>query len=172
MIGRDALNINPIRTGAFKVTLLSRDHCLCCLAAAAIFLFPLFPAFAADQQFQGELDPLPHDNSTRDNVVGTGTVSATLSGNTLTVSGSFSGLSSPASAAHLEMGLAMGVPGTVIGSLGATQGPNGQISGSIKLNAAEIAALKKGAVYVQLDSVKAPDGNSWSWLESAETNRP
>jgi hypothetical protein len=130
------------------------------------------PAFAAGQTFQGEFDPVPHDNSTRDNVVGTGTFSATLSGGMLTVHGSFSGLSSAATAAHLRMSLAMGVPGAVIGDLHATAAYDGEISGSTKLSAAQVTALKRGTLYIELDSAKAPDGNSWGWLEDPGADRP
>jgi hypothetical protein len=130
------------------------------------------PAGAADRRYQGELDPFPHDNSTRDAVVGIGTISATLTGNMLTIAGYFAGLSSAATAAHLQMGAAMGVPGPKIGELHVTQARDGEISGSIKLSGAGIAALNRGAVYVQLDSVNATDGNSWGWLENPEAPRP
>lgn len=129
-------------------------------------------AGAADGRYQGDLDPFPHDNSTRDAVIGTGTVSAILAGNTLTVTGTFAGLSSPATAAHLQMGMAMGVPGPRIGELSATQARDGEISGKVKLTPAAIAALNKGGLYVQLDSVKAADGNSWGWLEIPDASRP
>jgi hypothetical protein len=130
------------------------------------------PAGAADRRYQGDLDPFPHDNSTRDAVVGTGTVSATLTGNMLTITGHFAGLSSAATAAHLQMGTAMGVPGPRIGELQITQMRDGEISGSVKLTGAGIAALNRGAVYVQLDSVNAADGNSWGWLESLDAPQP
>jgi CHRD domain len=124
------------------------------------------PALAADAQFAGEFDPLPHDNSTRANVVGEGRAIATLSGNLLSVKGEFSGLSSPATGAHLNKGLAMGVPGEAIAPLEAAKDLHGAISGTVKLTADEISALKKGALYVQLDSEKSPEGNSWAWLEA------
>jgi len=135
-----------------------------CLISALLFA----PLSAAAQQFGGDLDPAPHDFSTRDDVVGNGTVSATLSGSALHISGNFSGLSSPATMAHLKMGAAMGVPGAAIGELTATRAANGEISGDVTLDQNEIAALKKGALYVELDSAKAPGGNSWAWLENAE----
>jgi CHRD domain len=125
------------------------------------------PTLAADPQFAGEFDPMPHDNSTRANVVGEGRATATLSGNLLSVRGEFSGLSSPAMGAHLNMGLAMGVPGKAIGPLEAPKDLHGAISGTVKLTADELSALKKGALYVQLDSEKSPEGNSWAWLEAS-----
>lgn len=135
-----------------------------CLAAILLFA----PGLAVAQEYQGDLDPAPHDFSNRDDVVGIGVVSATLSGTTLTITGNFSGLSSPATAAHLRMGLAKGVPGATIAELNATHAAKGEISGSVRLNSAQIAALKKGALYIQLDSVKGTDGNSWAWLENEE----
>jgi hypothetical protein len=146
-----------------------RDHSIFPAAVCLIFAFFITPAVA--QEYQGDLDPAPHDFSNRDDVVGIGIVSATLSGTTLTITGNFTGLSSPATAAHLKMGLAKGVPGATIGELNATHAAKGEISGSIKLNSAQIAALKKGALYVQLDSVKGTDGNSWAWLENGERPR-
>jgi hypothetical protein len=143
-------------------------HCGAFRAVPWILVLALTPSLAAAQQFGGDLDPAPHDNSTRDNVVGTGQVFANLSGNTLQVSGHFAGLSSPVTSAHLEMGVAMGVPGSAIGELSTTGSLNGEISGRVVLNAQEIAALGKGALYVQLDSAKAPDGNSWAWLQSGD----
>ena len=142
------------------------------LRAALLMLAVLTaPSTAMAQQFQGDLDPAPHDFSNRDDVVGIGIVSATLSGTTLTITGNFTGLSSPATAAHLKMGLAMGVPGATIGELNATHAVKGEISGSIKLTSAQITALRKRALYIQLDSVKGKDGNSWAWLESDERPR-
>ncbi|HXS08040.1 MAG TPA: CHRD domain-containing protein [Rhizomicrobium sp.] len=104
--------------------------------------------------------------STRDNVVGIGMVEATLAGDRLTISGRFSDLSSPAIGAQLRMGLALGVPGPKIGDLIVTKADAGEISGTVKLSPAAIAALKNNALYVEIDSAKAPEGNSWAWLEA------
>src|SRR5262249_6979266 len=121
---------------------------------------------AADVQVRGPLDPFPHDMSTRDNVVGFGMVEATLAGDRLTVSGHFTDFSSPAIGAQLRMGLAMGVPGAKIGDLVVTKANSGQTSGPVKRSPAAIAALKNNALYVEIDSAKAPEGNSWAWLEA------
>ena len=37
----------------------------------------------------------------------------------------------------------------------------------IKLNAAQLAALKRQALYIRIDSEKAPDGNVQGWLEES-----
>ena len=103
--------------------------------------------------------------------MGTGQAKAELAGNRLSVSGTFFGLPSPATAAQLRMGLAMGVPGLVIGALTATPSTEGRISGSVTLSSAQIAALDKSAIYVQLNSARAPDGNLWGWLQSSAVDR-
>lgn len=136
------------------------------LAAAMALLLSLTPARAAVPTFEGELDPCPSTPATRANVVGTGTVFASLDGNRLRISGTFSDLSSPATAAQLRIGLAMGVPGPVIGELRVPHELAGAISGVITLNPKQIAALRDNSIYVQIASVKAPDGNLWAWLEA------
>ena len=61
------------------------------------------PAFAADVQYSTPLDPVAFDNSTVKNNVGTGEITATLSGKTLTVTGKYSGLSSAATKAEVPL---------------------------------------------------------------------
>jgi hypothetical protein len=136
------------------------------VALAATLVLALAPAWAAAPAFQGELDPCPSTPATRANVVGIGTVSAALDGDTLTITGTFSELSSPATTAHLRMGLAMGVPGPVIGELRVPHELAGAISGTVTLSPEQINALRRNSVYVQIESVKAPDGNLWAWLEA------
>ena len=149
-----------------------RDRCRVWTGIVLLAAFLAPPAYSGDRQFQGEFDPFPHDNSTRDNVVGTGAISATLAGGQLTIRGDFTGLSSPAVAASLRAGAAMGVPGQKIGELAITKADNGQVTGTVRLNAAAIAALNRNALYVEIDSAKAPDGNSWAWLEAPQAGAP
>ena len=44
----------------------------------------------------------------------------------------------------------------------------GHFSGSVKLSSDQVAALKKQAIYVRIDSEKAPDGNVQGWLEGTK----
>jgi hypothetical protein len=97
-------------------------------------------------------------------VIGHGSVSAVLAGTKLTVTGSFEGMHSPAIAAHLNQSKVTGIPGVVIHELTVTKAISGNISGSVDLTPAEMEALRKGMVYVQIHSVGAPDGNLWGWL--------
>ncbi len=125
------------------------------------------PAFAADVQYSTPLDPVAFDNSTVKNNVGTGEITATLSGKTLTVTGKYSGLSSAATKAEVKIGPVMGVPGPVVGELKIPGGMSGDISGSITLTSAQLASLNKGGVSVVINSEKAPNGNLWGWLQTA-----
>ncbi len=138
---------------------------------AAMALALTTPALAAG--YEAELDPVPFDATTRADVIGSiGNVTATLDGNTLTVQGTFSSLTSPATGGSFRIGLAKGVPGDAIGTLSASRARQGEISGSIKLNAAQKAALDRQSLYIRVDSEKAPDGNLQGWLEAPATHTP
>lgn len=135
-------------------------------------LLAAVPGAAFAQSYEAELDPTPFDATTRDIVIGAiGDVSATLNGDTLTVSGKFSNLTSPATAAQLRTGLAKGVPGDAIGPLTVTHGQEGTVSGSVTLTPSQVTALNRQSVYVRIDSQKAADGNLQGWLEPAGSAR-
>ena len=57
------------------------------------------------------------------------------------------------------------MPGNAIGSLTVSHARQGEINGTIKLTAAQKAALESQALYIRVDSEKAPDGNLQGWLE-------
>lgn len=132
---------------------------------AAAMLLVCAPAWAVD--YEAQMDPAPFDASTRADILGSiGQVSATLTGNTLTVNGTFKDMTSPAIAASVRIGLMKGVVGEAIGPLAVTRTPQGSVSGSVQLNPAQIEALNREAIYVRIDSEKAPDGNLQGWLEA------
>jgi hypothetical protein len=136
--------------------------------AAAFLLMLTAPVFAADVQYSTPLDPGAFDNSTVKNNVGSGHVTATLSGSTLTITGDYAGMSSAATDAHLKMGTFPGTTGPVIGDLKITGGTSGQISGSAKLNAAQLKILKQGGVSIVVNNDKAGQfGSLWGWLTVA-----
>jgi hypothetical protein len=127
------------------------------------------PAVAAT--YNAELDPVPFDASNRADVIDSiGTVSASLDGSTLIIHGTFSNLTSPATQGSVRIGLAKGVPGDAIGALSVDHARQGSFQVSLKLKSAQIAALKKEALYIRIDSEKAPDGNLQGWLEATENN--
>ena len=121
-------------------------------------------AAQSPETFKGRLAPVPIDAQTRANIAGVGSVSAVLAGARLTVTGSFEGLRSPATAAQIHQGTATGVHGPAVFDLTVTKAAGGTISGSVELTPQQIESLKKGRLYVQIASEKAPDGNLWGWL--------
>jgi len=137
------------------------------IALCAALLLLATPALAA-ATYEAELDPTPFDATNRADVIESiGNVTATLDGSTLTVKGTFSNFTSPATGGSFRIGLAKGVPGDAIGSLTVEHARQGAFSGSIKLNAAQLAALKRQSLYIRIDSEKSPDGNVQGWLEES-----
>ena len=124
------------------------------------------PVLAA-QGYQTNLDPAPVDNSNRPNVLGRGAVLATLDGMTFTLHGSFAGLATPATDAHLCLGNVMGGTGPAIHDVTVTQAQNGEVSATVTLAPDEVTALKAGKIYLLLASQKAPKGNLWGWFQPA-----
>jgi hypothetical protein len=102
-----------------------------------------------------------------DRVSGKGSATATLSGRSLTVSGSFEGLGGPATVARLHEGIAKGARGRAVTDLTVSKATSGSISGSATLTPEQVEALRQGKLYIQVHSDKgvAPDGaNLWGWL--------
>jgi hypothetical protein len=114
--------------------------------------------------FQARLSTVPIDLAMASTIAGSGSVTATLKGRTLTVNGTFKGLKSPATVARLHRSPNRGIRGPSFADLTATAATSGEISGSVELTAAQVEDLEKGRLYVQLHSEKAPDGNLWGWL--------
>ena len=127
------------------------------------------PAFAAD--YQANLGPMPLDDETKAVIAGRGDVTASYDGKLLTVKGSFHGVPSNVTEAHIFTSPMAGVPGTAILDLEVTKSTAGTLSGSYKLTSAQAAALRTGKLYVQLNSEKAPadvqwgsKGTLWGWI--------
>jgi hypothetical protein len=113
--------------------------------------------------FKARLSPVPVETSTAASIKGTGSVIGTLNGSTLTISGTFDGMKSPATIAQLHMG-ARGVRGPVEFDLVVDKRSSGSLSGSIKLTDIQIDTLRKGRYYIQIHAEQAPEGNLWGWL--------
>jgi hypothetical protein len=135
------------------------------VAVAVATLVWAQPGVAQNQEkFKIRLTTVPMDGGMRDAVAGSGSATAVLAGAKLTVTGTFTGLRSTATAARVHRGAAMGVRGGPIGDLTITGGLSGTIGGSIDLTPDQVQGLRKGQLYVQIASEKAPDGNLWGWL--------
>jgi hypothetical protein len=135
-------------------------------AACAIALFVLvLPAAAQNEvRYKVRLSPVPMDIAMRSTVAGRGSATATLKGNLLTVTGTFDGLRSPATAARVYLGPAMGIRGMPFGDLMISKGTEGTISGSVTLTSDQARALERSRVYLQVSSERAPEGNLWGWF--------
>jgi len=124
-------------------------------------------AQAASENYQLALRPAARTDATRLLAVGEGTADVVVDGNKLTITGTFGGMASAATDAHLCIGEGIGSPGTCdAGDLTVTKASGGTLSGSVTLNAAQLAALPAGRLYVQINSVGGPppDGNLWGWI--------
>ena len=116
------------------------------------------------QTYKARLSPVAVDAQLVSVITGHGAVSAVLAGMKLTVNGTFEGMHSAATVAHLHLSKATGVPGPVIHELTVEKAMGGTISGSAELSPSEVEALRKGLLYVMVNSTGAPDGNLWGWL--------
>jgi CHRD domain len=121
-------------------------------------------AGAASSTYHVRLSPGSRLVGTRADRSGSGSVTVTLEGSTLTLQGSFSGLLAVPTGAHLRMGSLPGVRGPLIADLTISSGTTGTLSGTVQLNTQQLAALRKGGVYVEIDSDKAPEGDLWGWI--------
>ena len=134
--------------------------CLLCLASLSAALRAQSP-----ETFKARLSPVPINIAMMATIAGTGSLTATLKGNQLSIEGNFEGLRSPATTAQIHRA-PKGIPGPVVPSfeLTVTKAVKGAISGTIELTPDQIADLRKGTWYVQIQSERAPDGNLWGWL--------
>ena len=113
--------------------------------------------------FKARLSPVPIDATMAANVTGSGSVTAVLTGAKLSITGTFEGLRSPATVAHVHSGR-KGVRGPSVFDLTVTKATSGAIEGNLTLTREQVADLNAGKLYVQIHSEKAPDGNLWGWL--------
>jgi hypothetical protein len=148
-----------LRHGGLKVTAVS--------LTAALFSLAAIPAQNAQtaETFKARLSPVPINISMMSTIAGTGSLTATLTGKQLAIQGTFEGLRSPATTAQIHRG-PKGIPGPEIPNLALTvaKAEKGAVSGTLDLTQDQIADLRNGRLYVQIQSERAPDGNLWGWL--------
>ena len=121
-------------------------------------------AAGAGDSFKVRLRPVPIDPATRAAITGSGEATASLEGVKLTLQGSFSGLQSAARAAHLNRGPVRGVRGPKIHDVSVPAASSGTFTAEVRLTRDEADAVRRGQVYLQIDSENAPEGNLWGWL--------
>src|SRR5712692_8347493 len=131
---------------------------------AASFLFGLALLAQSGETYKARLTAVPADAKTRPDLAGIGTATAVLAGSKLTVTGSFEGLKTAATVARLHNAVAAGVRGPAFQDLTISKATSGTLSGSADLTPQQIQNLRKGGIYVQIHSEKAPEGVLWGWL--------
>jgi len=119
---------------------------------------------AAAERYQVYLSAMPFNDAQQPIMTGKGSASATLEGNTLSISGSFTGLSGPATKAHLSLSKGPGIPGAPLVDLTLEGDVAGKVTGQVELDPSQLAALRSGKLYIQIDSEKKPSGHLWGWL--------
>jgi hypothetical protein len=134
------------------------------LIIATCLLAGVIAVAQAPETFKVRLTPVSMDAAMKVNIAGSGSGTAVLARARLTVSGSFDGLLSPATTARIHRGSVTGVRGPAIFELKVSSMTSGTVSGTFDLTNDQVESLRKGRLYVQIASEKAPDGNLWGWL--------
>lgn len=120
-------------------------------------------AVAQSETFRARLSPMPTTPQTVNTITGEGEVILTLDGNTLTVSGSFAGMNSAATMAHVHNG-PPAQPGPVVHQLEVTKMPGGDINAVLELTDEQVTALRNNALYIQVHSESNPPGELRGWV--------
>jgi hypothetical protein len=141
----------------------SKGRIAAAVIGAGVLWLGLSSLAQAQERFQARLTPMPADTTTRD-VTGKGAAAAVLAGSKLSITGSFEGLSTPATVARVHQGPATGVRGPAIGDLTVSKATSGAVTCTFELTAQQVESLRAGRLYVQIHSQRAPDGNLWGWL--------
>ena len=131
---------------------------------AAILFLTLSAAAQNEEKFKIRITPIPLDGAMRATVAGSGSGSATLSGNKLSISAAFDGMPSAATTAKIHKGVATGVRGSAFQDLTVTKAPKGTVSGTLDLTPDQVDTLRKGRLYIWISSEKAPEGTLWGWI--------
>jgi hypothetical protein len=133
---------------------------------AALMSVPVSVGVAAEkpERYQAYLSPMPHNDAMHANFSGKGAAMATLNGDTVSLSGAFTGLASSATKAYVCRSQAAGIPGAPILEVTVSSGVEGKVTGTFKLDKSQILELQNGKLYLQIDSEKAQKGNLWGWL--------
>ena len=128
------------------------------LMAGLVGLAPAVQAQAA-KTFKTRLSPVPV-TAYNVNVVGSGSVTATLTGTKLLVSGSYDGLASPATQAKVFKSPKPGMRGDALFDLKVSGGTSGTITGQFDLTAAQVQELPS-----QLAGPRRDVRGGWPWTD-------
>ena len=134
------------------------------LPSILIVTFLLFVTnIQAQEVYRARLSPMPTTPQTVNTILGEGEVILTLNGNSLTVDGTFTGMSSAATGAHIHNG-PPAQPGPVIHTLEVSQATNGSVNGTMSLTEEQVEALINNEFYIQIHSESNPPGELRGWV--------
>ena len=140
--------------------------------AAATILLGLLAALGSAlhgqsvQTYSARLSTVPLAAYSAD-VVGSGEVTATVTGTRLSIQGTFKGLATPATVARIHTSWKPGIRGEAIFELTIAKATSGTITGIFNLTPEQAFEIRQHRYYIQIHSEKglAPDGaNLWGWL--------
>jgi hypothetical protein len=143
------------------------------VAAGALVLVTLWGSHVTAQttkRFVARLSTVPITVAMQATTSGRGSAAAVLTGSTITFEGTFEGLRSPATVARLHLA-PPAVRGPAVADITVSHSSSGAISGTAELTPLQVRALEANALYIQIHSETAPDGNLWGWLLSQEGTR-
>ena len=126
-------------------------------------LLDIAPHAQSGERFRGRLSVLPVDVATARTMSGSGEARATLTGSLFVITGTFEGLSSPATVAHIHQA-PPARRGPVAFTVEVTTATSGEVSGSLELDDAQIQALRNREYYVQIHTENNADGELRGWL--------
>ena len=128
-----------------------------------ISIFFLVTTVQAQDIYRARLSPMPTTPQTVSTILGEGEVILTLNGNILTIDGSFTGMSSVATGAHIHNG-PPAQPGPVIHTLEITENTSGSVTGTLTLSDEEIESLRNNEFYIQVHTESNPPGELRGWF--------
>lgn len=128
------------------------------------------PGAQRGERFRGRLSVLPVDPATARTMSGSGEARATLTGHSLVITGTFEGLSSPATVAHIHRA-PPARRGPVAFTVEVTTAASGEVSGSLELDDAQIQALRHSEYYVQIHTENNAGGEIRGWLMPQDPSR-
>lgn len=119
--------------------------------------------YGQTEVFRARLSPMPTTPQTVTEILGEGEAILSLSGNTLSVTGKFMGMSSAATSAHIHNG-PPAQPGPVIHTLTISPANSGELSAELDLSDVQVAQLKANSFYIQIHSETNPGGELRGWV--------
>ena len=117
----------------------------------------------SSERFKGRLSRLPVDRPTAPQLMGQGSVEATLNGDELVLTAKFEGLSSPATAAHIHRA-PVARRGPVAFTVEVPAVATGELRDTITLTDTQLEQLREGLYYLQIHTEGNPGGELRGWL--------